>query len=519
MMRNSLEKKPPKLATLLLAMAGFCLPSATVSAQNTTNTIATSAHKSKAISQLDTEKLVLALALTPALKLNSPQLVAQAGARAMTNPTAATAQTSAQSTTLTPATALTLAADYDARYLGAKAQFKAESENIAIAKAGLRPSVAVNANRNYNQLHPSSSREHNYYSSNTGVSVRQPLYRPENSANLRQAEAELGRQEALLGAEKNRLTFDVAGAYFELLRLNADYKAQQIQQQSLSRLVDAAQRAQPLGLVSASMVQDRRAKAAIGELRVLQALARRSEGLVQLERLIGQPVRQLAGLADADFVWRAQSADGQAGWQDRAKAASPEVQAAQAATRVASEALSRASAGAYPTLDLVLGRSRAVSDTVSTLNTTYINNSVGLQLAVPLYDGGRSSAATRQAAAQLERAQAQLLVAERDLDAQVTSAYQLLKQANSRLAAHQAVVAAAQDALNSARQGQLRGQQSALDILEAQAVLEAARLEQLSTQLQLLLARLRLNALAGDAAWLSLAPLEAWLGQTITLAP
>jgi TolC family type I secretion outer membrane protein len=513
-MRNTLEKKAPGFALLLVTIGGFCLPSTAVLAQKNTNIIAASADESKATGQINAEKSVSALALLPGLQLDSAQLIAQSSTRAV-NPAAALAQTAA----LTPASALTLATDYDARYLAAKAQFKAESESVAIARAGLRPSVGVNANRNYNELHPSSTRNQNYFSSNTGVSVRQPLYRPESTANLRQAEAEVGRQEALLGAEKNRLVFDVAGAYFELLRLNADYKAQFVQQQSLNRLVDAALRALPLGLVSASMVQDRRAKAAQGELRVLQALARRSDGLVQLERLIGQPVRQLAGLADTDFVWLTQTKDSLASWQDRAKAASPEVQAAQAATRVANETLSRAGAGAYPTLDLVLGRNRSVSDTFTTLNTAYINNSIGLQLAVPLYDGGRSSAATRQAAAQLERAQAQLLVAERDLDAQVSSAYQLLTQADGRLAAHQAVVASALDALNSARQGQLRGQQSALDVLEAQGQLEAARLEQLSTQLQLLLARLRLNALAGDATWLSLAPLQAWLGPSVAVTP
>ena len=106
---------------------------------------------------------------------------------------------------------------------------------------------------------------------------------------------------------------------------------------------------------------------------------------------------------------------------------------------------------------------------------------------------------------------------QRDVDRQVDVAHQLLAQANQRLQAHQVVVAANQQAITAARQGLARGQQSALDVLEAQSQLQIALLEQRTTRLSLLLAQLRLNALAGDAQWLSLVPLETWLNQPVAL--
>lgn len=421
---------------------------------------------------------------------------------------------------LSPAAALNLAIEYEARYQAAKATLRAESQALEQARAGLRPNIAFSLNRTFNMLYPGAGRQQDYVSSNTSINLRQPLYRPEVGALVRQAGAEVTRQEAILGVERNRLSLDVATIYLETLRTHAEWQTQQSQQQALDSLVVAAQRALPLGLASASLVQERQAKGAQGMLRVMQARLKRGEALAQLDKLVGQTTAhtvQLVSLPDDGFTWPADAPAPLADWQQRARAQSPEVQAAQATVATAREAISRAEAGKYPTVDLLAGRSRAVSDTFTSVNNRFINNSIGVQVAVPLYDGGRSNAATAQAVAQLDRAQAALEGTQRDVDLQVDVAHQLLAQANQRLQAHQVVVAANQQAITAARQGLARGQQSALDVLEAQSQLQIALLEQRTTRLSLLLAQLRLNALAGDAQWLSLVPLETWLNQPVAL--
>ncbi len=463
--------------------------------------------------------MVMALAalatIHPSFAADPPLLLAQS--TTLSPASRATTPAPAPAAALTPAAALVLATEYEARYQVAKATFRAESQALEQARAGLRPSIGFNLNRTFNMLYPTAGRQQDYVSSSTSLTLRQPLYRPEASAIVRQAGAEVTRQEAVLGGERNRLSLDVASVYLEALRTDAEWQAQQSQQQALDSLVVAAQRALPLGLGSASLVQERQAKAAQGQLRVMQARLKRSEALAQLDKLIGQPAAKLVSLPDEGFAWPADGPGALADWQQRARAQSPEVQAAQAAIAAAREAIDRAEAGKYPTVDLLAGRSRTVSDTFTSLNNRYINNSIGVQLAVPLYDGGRSSAGTAQAVAQLERAQALLEGTQRDLDLQIDTAHQLLTQASQRLQAHQVVVSASQQAVTAARQGQARGQQSALDVLDAQAQLQTALLEQRTTRLSLLLAQLRLNALAGDAQWLSLAPMQTWLSQPVML--
>jgi protease secretion system outer membrane protein len=65
-------------------------------------------------------------------------------------------------------------------------------------------------------------------------------------------------------------------------------------------------------------------------------------------------------------------------------------------------------AGHYPQLDLVARAMRAENETISTLNQKSSINTVGVQLNIPLFAGGRVNALTGQAVANRERSLAEL---------------------------------------------------------------------------------------------------------------
>lgn len=425
---------------------------------------------------------------------------------------------------LTPAAALALAQGYEARFQAAQAGYRAEVEALPLARSGLLPEVNASASRTFNQLDARTGARYqpqlDYFSSSASIMVRQPIYRRENWARYQQAGAEVRRQDALLSAERSRLAQELAGAYLEVLRTQADVQARQAEREALAAAAAAAGRGVPLGLASASDRDSRQARADLASLRVMEAVSRRNEALRLLERMVGRPLQALmAPPAEGPFDWAAQEPGVLAQWQERARAKSPEVMAAQAALEVAREGIGRAKAGAHPTLDLVGGRSKSASDSFTAINNTYYNNSIGLQLSVPLYAGGRNDAAVRQAVAQAERAQAQLDGTQRELDGQVEREHQLLAEAGERLRAHDAVVKAAEQAVLSARQGISRGLQSNLELMDAQGQLAATRAERTTARLQLLAAQLRLQLMVGDAGWLSLEPLQRWLVEPVAVRP
>jgi len=417
--------------------------------------------------------------------------------------------------------ALNMAKGYEARYLAAQAGFRADREILDQTRGLLLPEISASANRTHNDLtavygtqQPQSG---SYYSGSSSISLRQPIYRPESWARYRQAKSEVSRLEAVLDSDRNKLAIDLSAAYLEVLRAQTEFRSYQAQQLSQQGQAAAAARGVPLGLVSASERDERQARSDLAALRTVQAKAKLVEARHNLEKMVGQPVTTLLALEDANLAPQALEIEDLPVWLDRIANGSPEVRAARAAVEVAREGVDRAEAGHLPTVDLLAGRSKSESDSFTSINNTYYNTSVGVQLTVPIYSGGRVSSGVRQAVAQLEKAQAQLELAQRETAVLVEREHLTVRQAVHRLRAHDALVASATQNLVSARQGVERGNRSQLDVLEAQGLLQNAQYERAGARLELLAARVRLQSLAGEVDAATVARLDALLTQPVAI--
>lgn len=391
---------------------------------------------------------------------------------------------------------------HEAKFQAARASFRAESEILPQSRGLLLPEVSASVNRTYNRLDAvfgaQSQQSLNYYSGGSSINLRQPLYRPENWARFQQAKAEVRRLESVLLTDSNRLSVEVALAYLEALRAHAEYRSFEAQVQTYKAQAAAAERGLPLGLASTLDRDQARARVELGTLRLLQAEGKAAEGRRQLEKMVGASAVELLAPRDDSFDPGSLVADGLAAWLSKARAGSYEILAARAAVDVARVGVDRARAGHKPTLDLVAGRSKSTSESFSSINNVYYNSTIGVQLTVPLYAGGRVDSGVRQAVAQLEKAQAQLDGVERETDVLVEREYTTLKQAEQRLRAHTALVQSARQNATAAQSGVQRGTHSQLDVLQAQGELGTAQYERSGAWIELLAARMRLQSLAGE---------------------
>lgn len=412
---------------------------------------------------------------------------------------------------LTLSRAVERALAHEARYRAAEASFRAEREVLEQARSRLLPEVSANLGRTHNDLTAvvgDTAAQTSYISAGNSISLRQPLYRPERWASYQQAKAEVARLEAVLATARNRLHVSVASAYLELLRAAAEWQALQAQQAALAGQAAAAARGVPLGLASASEREERAAQAELAALRALQAEARLTERRRELENMVGEPVtRLLAAEEDGESLSRLAAGELR-DWQDRAAEAAPEVRAARAAVEVAREGVRVASAGHKPTLDLVAARTKSRSETFTAIDQTFYNSSVGVQLNVPLYGGGRTESTVRQAVARQERSEAELQAALRDTAVLVEREHMTVRQAAQRLRAHAALVRSARQGVQAAQQGVARGTHAQLEVLEAQGRLQAAQQEHAATVAELLAARVRLQGLAGELSVQALPEVE-----------
>jgi outer membrane protein len=114
--------------------------------------------------------------------------------------------------------------------------------------------------------------------------------------------------------------------------------------------------------------------------------------------------------------------------------------------------------------------------------------SVGLSLTVPIYQGGRASAQVRQAKESLGQARIQVDVSRDQVRAAVAAAWSQYEAAKESTRANAEAVKAAQLALNGVIEERNVGQRTTLDVLNSQADLITAQINQVSAERDLVVA-------------------------------
>jgi outer membrane protein len=114
--------------------------------------------------------------------------------------------------------------------------------------------------------------------------------------------------------------------------------------------------------------------------------------------------------------------------------------------------------------------------------------SIGLSLNVPIYQGGRASAQVRQAKESLGQARIQVDVSRDQVRAAVAAAWSQYQAAKESARANAEAVRAAQLALNGVIEERNVGQRTTLDVLNSQADLISAQINQVSAERDLVVA-------------------------------
>jgi outer membrane protein len=204
-------------------------------------------------------------------------------------------------------------------------------------------------------------------------------------------------------------------------------------------------------------------------------------------------------------------------WLLRIDSDNPAVRAAERALVAAREEVNRQLALHSPTLDLVARRARILQGSGNSPGQSGYRSrehSLGLQLNVPLFSGGTTSAKVREAEANADKAEADLEAARRNAVAQARQGWAAAHGAQARLAASAHAVRAAQVALRAAATATGTGLRTLLEELQARQQLAAARRDQERARYDAVVGLVRLLAAAGQPAEGLLPQLEVLLSST-----
>lgn len=407
----------------------------------------------------------------------------------------------------------------DASILATRAATDARLERLPQARSQLLPNIALSASRNNNSLESigpdfagrASVSNRNYNSSSLALTIRQPLFRKFQFADYKQAKAQVNDANAILDRELQNVAVRVSGAYFEAL-LTAEQLALVLsQKKAYTSQFEAAKKRFAAGAGTRTDIDE--AQAAL-DLNVAQELEVRQNVDYthrQLQVLVNQPVDNLATLDPEKLQLLEPTPNRVQDWIDRAEDSSPEIRSLKAQVESAGYEVEKAEAGHYPTLDAVAQISRDASSTVTSVNNSFNNNSIGLQLSIPIFSGGNVNSNVRQALAEKARAEQALEALRRDLGVRVHHEFRGVTEGVLRVKALEQAVRSTEQVAMSNRRSYEAGSRTLIDTLNAEQQKVSAQRDLAQARFVYLISRVKLQALTGGPKTEVIDEVNGWL--------
>ncbi len=396
----------------------------------------------------------------------------------------------------------------DPTLAAARSSWMATQENVPQARAGLLPTLVLSAVANYqdyNQtLHsdPQTKFSQQFPLGGYTVSASQPLYRAQNAIGFDQAKQQVGQADYVLASAQQDLIVRVAQAYFNVLLAQFTIELTASQKAAVSENLAQAKRNFEVGTATITDTNDAQAKY---DQIVAQEISVRNDlenALAALRAIIGRLPKDLKRF-DRKFQPEPPSPNALDPWIDRAVRENLQVRIAQVNLDIATLEVDRQRAGHLPTVDLVAsfnqnyaggGASTAVA---SNFSTDFRLGLIGVQLNLPIYQGGSVDSKVRQAISNQDASRQNLEAARRSAQLLAQTSYAGVTNGVAQVKALDQALTSAQVSYDSNKLGLEVGVRTNLDVLNQQQQVFQTRFNLAQTYYNFVINSLKLKQAVG----------------------
>lgn len=399
-------------------------------------------------------------------------------------------------------------------------QYLADQQQEKLVRGALLPVVGLSASIKRNRFDPDEPQNNQFMgqsisaSSSTtkqaGISLRQPLFRMDLWQQYNQAKVANNLNDSRYLSSQQTFTLKVAEAYFDVLRAQSLIKTLDAEEKALQRQMIMMQARLKEGVVARTDVsetvaqyQNAVANRIAGENQIINAQE-------NLAVILGQSIPPLAPLAN-DFDAAPPVPNEVESWVALAREKSPQLAQARFQYQIAEENRKIQQSGYYPQLDLVAQTGWNKQTPTTLFNNNGQNSTVGLELNLPLYRGGRTKTAVTQAAYQASAARNQVDLAERQVSAAVRSAFINLNTDRARIKARKNAMQSSDLVAQASQASYDLGLRTIVDVLLAQRNAFAAQQDYMNARYDYVINVLRLKQAAGQLDEQALAEINQWL--------
>jgi outer membrane protein len=368
-----------------------------------------------------------------------------------------------------------------------RAALRSTDEGVPQALSGFRPSITGAAN-----VGVTSSGGSTFYPSGLSVTIEQPLYlgnRTINGVNIAETAVLAGR-EALRATEQSTL-LQAAQAFMNLVQAQALVNLRRENIDFLGQQVKAAQDRLNVGEGIRTDVAQTEARQAAGQADLNSAIAQLNTAIATYEQVIGHRPKSLGAAKPVDALLpkslNAALAD--------AMTSHPSILASGYNIDIAEFNVKVSEGALLPTLSV--SGTLSHSQNANGGGTSSDSASAVARLSVPIYQGGEAASKVRQSKESLGQRRIELDAARDQVRQAVISAWGTLDAARAQIRAADSQVQAENLLLSGIIEQQKVGQQTTLDVLNAQQEQLTARVSQISAQHDRVIASYSLLAAIG----------------------
>ena len=393
----------------------------------------------------------------------------------------------------------------DPTLAAARALWVATQEKVPQARSGLLPNVSATGAANLNNFDetvhtdpPIDINNRSFRFGSLGVSAAQPLYRPQNSILYDQAKQQVAQADYTLSSAQQDLILRIAIAYFDVLLAEFTVELTESQQAAVSEQLAQAKRNFEVGVATITDTNEAQAKFDSIAAQEISARNDLDNKRTALRAIIGRSPASLKRVGTG-FQPAAPSPNSADYWVDRALIENLAVKIAQYNLDIATLEVDKQRAGHYPTVDLVGSYSVQGGNGSTNFNANFDARQalVGVQLTVPIYQGGFVNSRVREAIALQENARQNVEFAKRAALFNAQTGFTGVNSAVASIQAFEQAFKSAQVAYESNRLGQEVGVRTNLDVLNTQQNVFQARHDVAQAYFNYLIGVLRLKAAIG----------------------
>jgi len=392
----------------------------------------------------------------------------------------------------------------------ARSELAAEQATRGVARAGLLPHLKAAAAVNYNDttiqgfgkdfvggsVPPgmfAGDIEETYSGGSYSVRLVQPLVNGQAWSAVKTADARIGSEAAAVTAVEQELILQVVDTYFNLLRAQADEQVVLARKKRLTEALAQAEADLQVGAGDIIAVHESRADVDAVEAALIRARSSVRIARRRLERLTHQPIGRIADLGRLQA--RGPEPDHIDPWLQSAMDHQPRLVRARQQLTASREQIQFARRARWPDLDATAGY--GYDKGILLPSTERRQGRVGLQLTLPLVEGGAIAAKVRLAKARTEALTHHLQELEDRITLETESAFLLLQNSVAGLLAATQARTSAQLSLQATRKGFGLGMRTIIDLLAGIQALEDAERVYYQARYDHVTLRVRLKAAAG----------------------